>query len=46
MGRSGQDDEGIQTFLNEFGASGMHGWLDLHYCYRACQAAGKKEACK
>ena len=33
------------TFLNECGGNVVDEWLDLHYCYRACQAAGKKEAC-
>ena len=45
------DDSLMLSFLNDVdtagaaGAGGSGGGLDLHYCYRACQAAGKQEAC-
>ena len=39
-----EDDKAMVTFLNECGGTGVDEWLDLHYCYRSCQAAGKKEA--
>jgi hypothetical protein len=40
-----EDDKAMVAFLNDYCGSGVDAWLDLHYCYRACQAAGKKEAC-
>jgi len=40
-----QDEVAMVGFLNECAASGMHTSLDLHYAYRACQAANKKHAC-
>ena len=41
------------SFLSDYGATAVGGdyasssapHLDLHFCYRACHAAGKREAC-
>jgi hypothetical protein len=40
-----QDDKAMVAFLSDCSASGLDAALDLHFCYRTCQAAGKKEAC-
>lgn len=39
-----QDDEAMVAFLTEWSKAGLEGRLDLHYAYRACQAAGNKQA--
>jgi hypothetical protein len=40
-----QDDKGMVALLLDALASGFDGSIDLEYTYRACQRAGKKEAC-